>query len=101
MIKVTPGQHITTTFSRPVLIVGSVLLASLALLLLCNLGTALLPLLTVHDTQIVDCAEVSRYTEDGWQFVSTYSYSVEDAVFGHTLYTNCVMEKERLIWTYD
>ncbi len=97
--EVTPGQQNTTTIPRPMLIAGGVLLGSIVLLLLCNLGTALLPLFTVHETQIVDCRVASDYVEDSWRFVSAYSYNFEDDVSGYTERTDCVMERERYVWT--
>lgn len=95
----TPRQQGATILSRPALIGGGVLLVSLVLLLLCNLGTAVRSLLTVHETQIVDCREAPRYAKDGWRFTTTYSYTLRDAVSGDTVHTDCVMEQERLIWT--
>ena len=95
------GQQETITISKPVLIGGGVLLVSLVLVLLCNFGMALRSLLTVRKTQIVDCVEASLYAEEGWQFVSSYSYRLGDEVAGYTEYTDCVMEREQLIWTKD
>jgi hypothetical protein len=99
--EATPGQQGKTTLSKPVLMGGGVFLAIIVLLLLCNLGTAFLPLFTVHETKIIDCGEASLYAEEGWRFVSTYSYHLEDAVSGDTVHTECVMEQERFVWARD
>jgi len=98
---VPPGQPATITLSKPALIGGLFLVVSLVLLVLYNLGIAVHGLLTIRETHIVDCREVARYVAEGWQFVSTYSYRVEDAVSGHAVYTNCVMEQERFRWDRD
>ena len=95
------GRQNTITISKPVLIGGGVLLVSLVLVLLCNFGMALRSLLTVQKTQIVDCREASLYAEEGWQFVSSYSYRLGDEISGYTDHTDCVMEQERFIWSKD
>jgi hypothetical protein len=95
------GQQNAITISKPVLIAGGVLLVSLVLVLLCNFGMALRSLLTVQKTQIIDCREASLYAEEGWRFVSAYSYRLGDEVSGYTDHTDCVMEQERFIWTKD
>lgn len=99
--EIKPGQRETVSISAPVLIGGGVLLASLVLVLLGNFGTALRSLLTVHKTQIVDCSEASLYAEDGWRFVSSYSYTLMDEVSGYATRTDCVMEREQLVWAKD
>ena len=99
--KIGLGQQDAFTISKPVLIGGGVLLVSLVLVLLCNFGMALRSLLTVHKTQIVDCGEASLYAEEGWQFVSSYSYRLADEVSGYTEHTDCVMEREQFVWTKD
>ena len=99
--EIKPGRQDTITISRPLLIAAGVLFVCLVLLLLVNVGTVLRSLLTVHKTQIVDCREVARYAEDGWQFVSTYSYRSGDAVSGYTDHTDCVMGRERFVWAKD
>ncbi|MEJ5309125.1 MAG: hypothetical protein WHX52_05095 [Anaerolineae bacterium] len=96
-----PGRQDTITVSRPLLIAAGVLFGCLVLLLLANVGTALRSLLTVRKTQIIDCQEAGRYAEDGWHFVSAYSYRVEDEVAGYTERTECVMERERFVWARD
>lgn len=99
--EIKPGRQDTITVSRPLLIALGVLFVCLLLLLLGNVGTVLRSLLTVRKTQIIDCSEAARYAEDGWQFVSSYSYRVEDEVAGYTERTDCVMERERFIWTRE
>lgn len=75
-----------------------VLLASIALLLLCNLLVLLRPVFTVRETQIIDCRDVSDAAVDGWHVVSSYSYELGDASEGYTVYTECVMERESFGW---
>lgn len=99
--EIKPGRQDTITVSRPLLIAAVVLFVGLVLLLLGNVGTVLRSLLTVRKTQIVDCREAARYAEDGWQFVSAYSYRVEDEISGYTEHTDCVMERERFVWARD
>ncbi|MGC9394220.1 MAG: hypothetical protein ACP5J4_05145 [Anaerolineae bacterium] len=99
--KIGFGQQDTITISKPVLVGGGVLVASLVLMLLCNVGTALRSLLTVRRTQIVDCREASLYAEEGWRFVSAYSYRLEDEVSSYTEHTDCVMEREQFVWAKD
>ncbi len=97
--EVAPEQRSGITLSKPVLIGGGVLLVSLVVLLLCNLGTALRPLFTVTDNKIVDCGDVALYVEDGWKFVLAYSYRAADAESGYEERTDCVVERERFVWT--
>jgi len=97
--EIKPGQRETISISVPVLVGGGMLLASLVLVLLGNFGTALRSLLTVHKTQIVDCSEAALYAENGWQFVSSYSYTLMDEASGYATRTDCVMEREQLVWT--
>jgi len=99
--KIGFGQQDAVTISKPVLVGGGVLLVSLVLVLLCNFGVALHSLLTVHKTRIVDCREASLYAEEGWRFVSAYSYRLEDEVPGYTEHTDCVMEREQFVWSKD
>lgn len=96
-----PGRQDTITVSRPLLIAAGVLFVCLVLLLLGNVGISLRSLMTVRNTQIIDCREAARYAEDGWQFVSAYSYRSGDEVAGYTDHTDCVMERERFFWTKD
>ncbi|HQE91971.1 MAG TPA: hypothetical protein PLH19_04975 [Anaerolineae bacterium] len=97
----TPGPEGKAVIPKPWIIGGSVLLASGVLLLLCNLATTVLSLFTVRETQIIDCREAPLYAEEGWKFVSSYSYSADDAVAGETIRTACVMEQERFVWDKD
>lgn len=99
--EIKPGRQDTITVSRPLLIAMGVLFGCLVLLLLANVGTVLRSLLTVRKTQIIDCQEAARYAQEGWQFVSSYSYRVEDEVAGYTDHTDCVMERERFVWARD
>ncbi len=99
--EIKPGRQDTITVSRPLLIAAGVLFGCLVLLLLANLGTVLRSLLTVRKTQIIDCQEAARHAEDGWHFVSVYSYRVEDEVAGYIEHTDCVMERERFVWARD
>jgi hypothetical protein len=101
MRETKPAPQASITLSQPVLIGAGVLVASLILMLLCNVGTVLHSLLTVSQTHIVDCREASHYAEDGWQFVSAYSYRLGDEVVGYTEYTDCVLERERFVWAKD
>jgi hypothetical protein len=101
MRETKPAPQASITLSQPVLIGAGVLVASLILMLLCNVGTVLHSLLTVSQTHIVDCREASQYAEDGWQFVSAYSYRLGDEVVGYTEYTDCVLERERFVWAKD
>ena len=97
-----PPQPQSVSVSKPILI-GGLLLGSSAVLLLCNLGVASLPLLTVRETQIVDCSAAEMHSESGWRVVSTYTYAVADAEAAAALpadtivYNKCVLERERFI----
>lgn len=99
--EIKPGRQDTITVSRPLLIAVGVLFVCLVLLLLGNVGTVLRSLFTVRKTQIIDCSEAARYAQEGWQFVSSYSYRVEDEGSGYMDRTDCVMERERFVWARD
>lgn len=99
--EIKPGRQDTITVSRPLLIAAGVLFGCLVLLLLVNVGTVLRSLLTVRKTQIIDCQEAARYAQEGWHFVSVYSYRAGDEVTGYTEHTECVMERERFVWVRD
>ncbi len=99
--EIKPGRQDTITVSRPLLIAAGVLFGCLVLLLLANVGTVLRSLLTVRKTQIIDCQEAARYAQEGWHFVSVYSYRAGDEVTGYTEHTECVMERERFVWARD
>jgi hypothetical protein len=99
--EIKPGRQDTITVSRPLLIAAGVLFVCLVLLLVGTAGTVLRSLLTVRQTQIIDCQEAADYAGEGWQFVSTYAYRSGDEVSGYMDHTVCVMERGRFVWARD
>ncbi len=97
--KAAPWQQNMRRIPRPLLSVAAVLVICMILALLCNLALPLLSLLTVRDTRIVDCREAPLYAARGWQFVSSHSYSLEDATGEAITRTDCVLTYERFVWS--
>ncbi|HOT90334.1 MAG TPA: hypothetical protein PLJ78_00550 [Anaerolineae bacterium] len=97
-VYVSPTKQYTLTFSKPVLIAGTVVFICIALLLLFGLGAATRSLLITRDTRIVDCREAATAITQGWHVVLTYTYNAEEAASGATLYSACVLERERYVW---